>query len=104
MTLMIVTLAGWPGVLLGLMIGIEVLERAFTRPSPVAGQYKILVALVILGIGLLSTSRNLAPPRITRPSWQDQAATVDPAIRRAVEQTALEERVKALKRDLAAQR
>ena len=86
--------------MLGLLLGVDLLERAFKRNVTFRFKYKMVVAAVILGVGIFTTWRDLSAPPVDVPLLNDPARERN----RAVTQQDLEDRVRSLKRELREQR
>src|SRR5438876_10424934 len=93
--LVVLALWGWPGILLGLLLGVDLLERAFKRNVTFRFKYKMVVAAVILGVGIFKTWSDLSAPPVDVPLLNDSARERI----RAGTQLVLEDRVRCLMRE-----
>jgi hypothetical protein len=94
----ILALWGWPGLLLAVLAGVDLLERAFHRTVTCSTRYKVIVAAVIFGVGIWSAPRGLPTPA-AKPGQADVAG----ASSAAQQEESLHHNVDGLKQDLADQ-
>jgi hypothetical protein len=103
----LLTLWGWPGVLLALLAAFHLLERTLMPRSILSRRSELFVAAAILAFGLFSTWRGLSLPANgveLEQQLKQQQREAEERKREEKEDQAFKSRVESLRQELAGQR